>query len=198
MLIVLYHTAQSVENLLMPSRIGHSMPRCSNVYVTTAPSNIYPSVSVPMNLNKSHLHNHQYYQKSTRQLYSMSSTSSSNSLQASCSDIASFASVSSFEAPSISLIRSTSLDTFKDNDQTKQQKKSLRKCTSLNLSSSEEDDDKYVLPSVLPLNAECRTLKTSCSSDYLTILPNKIYEELRDPDGHYERVRFEPQYSSIK
>lgn len=185
-----------MENLLVPPQIVHTIPRCSNLYVTTAPVNLYPSTSVPMNLNKSYLHSH-HYQQSMCQL-SDTPSNSSLSLKASVSDIAS--SASSLEAHSVSISRSTSLDSFKDKHQTKHHTSSLRKCVSLNnLNRYEEEDENYVLPSILPLNASCSNLSTSCSSYYLTILPNKIscYEELKDPDDHYEKVCFEPEYSTI-
>ena len=63
-----------------------------------------------------------------------------------------------------------------------------------------EEDENYVLPSILPLNAPCSTLNTSSGNDYLTILlPNKFncYEELQDPDAHYEKLCFEPEYSTV-
>lgn len=187
-----------MDNLLIPPRNVCTLPRHSNHYVKIAPCSLCPSTSVPLNLHlhTSRLHDHRY-QASMHQLYDSASISSL-SLKASFSDITS--SVSSLEMYSVSLSRSTSVDSFKDKHQTEQHKSVLRKCVSLNNLDLSEEDENYVLPSILPLNASCSTLNTSNGSDYLTILlPNKFncYEELQDPDAHYEKLCFEPEYSTV-
>ena len=140
-----------------------------------------------MNLNKSHLH-----QNPLCQLHDTSSISSF-SQRVSLSDTES--TVSSFEAHSVSISHSTSLNSFKRNCQTKQQTSLLRKCVSLNDVNSIEEDGDYVVPSTLPL------ISVLCSNDheYLTILPNKVncYEKSTDSDSHYDSLHFEQQYSSI-
>ena len=184
--------ALSVQNLLLPPQTPYTIPRCANDYVTTVPCNLHSSV--PMNLNKSHLNNHQ--QKylcqfhDTLRISSSSQTSMSSSNQASFSDTTS---ISSFEVHSVSLSHSTSLDSFKGNCQTKQQTSLLRKCVSLNDINNIEEDEDYVLPSILPL------ISVLCSNEYLTILPNQVncYEKLTDSDSRYESLYFEQQYSSI-
>jgi len=104
-------------------------------------------------------------------------------------------SVSSFEAQTLSISHSTSLDSFQDCHHAKHQKSFLRKCVSLNNLKeldNDDEDDGYVMPSVLPLS-----ISNSC--DYLTILPDlvNIYEELKDVDSHYESVYYEPEYCTI-
>ena len=177
--------ALSAENLLLPHHTPYTIPRRSNDYVTTVPYTLHSSV--PMNLNKSHLNNN------LCQLHDTSSISGS-SQKTSVSDIDA-ASISSFEAHSISLTHSTSLDSFKDNCHTKQQTSLLRKTVSLNDINSTEADEDYVVPSVLPLIK----INVLCSSEYLTILPNKVncYEEVTDSDSHYESLYLEQEYASI-
>ena len=185
-----------MESLFIPPRTARSLPRCSIPYVKTIPWNLCPSTSVPLNLHKSYLNDHHYH-TSMFQLCDSSSISTS-SLKGSFSDITS--SVSSLETHPVSLSRSMSLDSFKHRHQVKQSTSLLRKCFSLNNVDQNEEDENYVLPSVLPLNAPCSTLNTSSCSDYLTVLlPNKFncYEELQDPDDHYEKLCFEPEYSTV-
>lgn len=172
--------ALSVENLLLPHQTPYTIPRCSNNYVTTVPYNLHSSA--PMNLNKPHLNNNLCQLRNTPSI-------SGSSRRTSFSDAAS---ISSFKAHSVSISHSTSLNSFKDNCQTKQQINLLRKTVSLNDINSTEADEDYVVPSTLPL------IKVLCSNEYLTILPNKVncYEEVTVKDSHYESLYFEQQYSS--
>ena len=142
-----------------------------------------------MNLNKFHLDT--YHQKSNSCQLRDTSSISSSSRKVSFSDTAS--TVSSFEAHSVSISHSTSLNSFKGNCQIKQQTSLLRKCVSLNDINSIEEDEDYVIPSILPL------ISVLGSNEYLTILPDQVncYEELTDSDSHYESLHFEQQYSSI-
>ena len=171
-------TALSAENLLLPYQTPYIIPRQCNDYVSTVPYNLHSSV--PMNLNNLHL----------CQLSDTSSISGS-SQRTSFSDAAS---ISSFEVHPVSISHSTSLDSFKDNCQTKQQTSLLRKIVSLNDINSTEADEDYVLPSILPL------IDVLCNkNEYLTILPNKVnhYEKITDLDCQYESLHFEQQYSSL-
>ena len=140
-----------------------------------------------MNLNKLHSNNNNKLHLC--QLRDASSISGS-SRRTSFSDAAS---IPSFEVHSVSISHSTSLDSFKDNCQTKQQTSLLRKIVSLNDINSTEADEDYVLPSILPL------IDVLCNNDYLTILPNKVnhYEKVTDLDCQYESLHFEQQYSSL-
>ena len=175
--------ALSAENLLLPYQTPYTIPRCSNDYVTTAPHNLHSSV--PMNLNKPHSNNKKLHLCQLHDTPSISGLSQRTSSDA--------ASISSFEEHSVSISHSTSLGSFKDSCQTKQQTNLLRKIVSLNDIDSTEADEDYVLPPILPL------INVLCSNEYLTILPNKVncYEEGTDSDSHYESLYFEQQYSSI-